>query len=120
MKKTLLFVSAGLFAGFLNGLFGSGGGIAAVPIFKKIGLSQKESQATSLFLTVCLSALSVFLYSKSKSFSFGEAFSFIPFGILGAVFAAAFFKKAKDSLLRKIFGGFVLFSGGKILLEMIL
>ncbi len=120
MKKTFLFAAAGFFAGFLNGLFGSGGGIIAVPLLGKNGLSQKESQATALFVTVCLSAVSVFLYHKSGVFSFDDAFGFIPMGILGAVFAAVFFKKIKSETLRKIFGGFVLFSGGKMLLEMIL
>ena len=41
-KKTAIF--AGIFAGMLNGLFGSGGGIVAVPLFKKSGLPQKEAQ----------------------------------------------------------------------------
>ena len=49
MKNKKTAVLAGIFAGFLNGLFGSGGGIIAVPLFKKSGLSQKEAQATALF-----------------------------------------------------------------------
>ena len=34
--------------GVLNGLFGAGGGIAAVPLLKAGGLEQKKAHATSL------------------------------------------------------------------------
>ena len=112
-KKTVSFV--GIFAGFLNGLFGSGGGIIAVPLLRKSGFSQKEAQATALFIMFFLSVFSAGIYFYKGYLSFSDAFIFVPGGILGAIFASVCFKKIKPALLRKIFGGFVTFSAIKML-----
>ncbi len=115
MKKWFLPAATGFCAGILNGLFGSGGGIIAVPLLQKNGLSQKESQATALFMMLCLSVVSVILYSGNENFSFSEGAVFIPGGILGALFAAVIFRRINPVLLRKIFGGFVTFSAARML-----
>ena len=115
MKKWLLPAATGFCAGILNGLFGSGGGIIAVPLLGKTGLSQKESQATALFMMLCLSAVSAFLYYRSGELSFAEGAVFVPGGIVGAVFASAVFRKIDPLLLKKIFGGFVTFSAARML-----
>lgn len=119
MKRWFFPAATGFFSGILNGLFGSGGGIIAAVLYKKSGLSQKESQATALFLTLCLSVVSVFLYYKNGLLVFDDFFGFIPGGIIGAFFAALFYRKMSPDLLRKIFGGFILFSGGRMLLGVV-
>lgn len=115
MKKWFLPGITGFCAGILNGLFGSGGGIIAVPLFGKSGLEPKESHATALFMMLCLSGLSAFLYYQKGVISFEEAAVFLPGGIAGAIAAALIFKKIKPTLLRKIFGGFVTFSAARML-----
>lgn len=68
MRK-LYFCILGIITGITNGLFGSGGGIIAVPMLKKSGMSTKESHATSLALTLPLSITSCFfLYAKLQFF----------------------------------------------------
>ena len=114
MKKWLLPAATGFCAGILNGLFGSGGGIIAVPLLGKNGLSQKESQATALFMMLCLSAVSAFLYYRSGELSFAEGAVFVPGGIVGAVLASAVFRKIEPVLLKKIFGGFVTISAARM------
>ena len=115
MKNKKTAILTGIFAGFLNGFFGSGGGIIAVPLLKKSGLSQKESQATALFIMFFLSVFSAGIYFYKGYFSFSDGWGFIPGGIFGAIFASVCFKKIKPALLRKIFGGFVTFSAIKML-----
>ena len=115
MKNKKTAVLAGIFAGFLNGLFGAGGGIIAVPLFKKSGLSQKEAQATALLMMFFLSVISAGIYFYEGRLPFSEGIVFIPGGILGGLFASVCFKKIKPALLRKIFGGFVTFSAAKML-----
>lgn len=115
MKKWIFSGITGFCSGVLNGLFGSGGGIIAVPLFVKSGIGQKESHATALFMMLCLSALSAFLYFESGSLSFKEATVFLPGGIAGAIAASIIFKKMYPALLRKIFGGFVTFSAARML-----
>lgn len=115
LKKWFLPAATGFFAGILNGLFGSGGGIIAVPLFEKSNLSQKESHATALLMMLCLSAFSAFLYFENGEADFSDAAVFLPGGIVGAFAAAMVFRKIDPLLLRKIFGGFVAFSAGRML-----
>ena len=113
-NKKGAFLIGGL-AGILNGMFGSGGGVAAVPLLKKNGLSQKEAQATSLFMMLILSAVSAGIYLYEGRLLFSDAATFIPGGILGGICSAAVFKKIKPKYLKKIFGGIVTFFASKIL-----
>lgn len=115
MKKWSRAALTGLAAGFLNGLFGSGGGIIAVPLFRKSGLSVKESHATALFMMFCLSLVSSALYLYEGRLSFEDAAIFIPGGIIGAAAASLLFRRMNPTLLRKIFGGFVTFSAARML-----
>ncbi|MBQ4546345.1 MAG: sulfite exporter TauE/SafE family protein [Oscillospiraceae bacterium] len=114
MKKTKT-AATGVLAGFLNGIFGSGGGVAAVPLFRKNGLDQKEAQATSLLLMFLLSAVSAGIYLSEGRISVPDAVPYIPGGILGGIAASVLFRKMKPDLLRKIFGGFVTFSAARML-----
>jgi len=114
MKKAKT-AATGVLAGFLNGIFGSGGGVAAVPLFRKNGLDQKEAQATSLLLMFLLSAVSAGIYLSEGRISVPDAAPYIPGGILGGIAASVLFRKMKPDLLRKIFGGFVTFSAARML-----
>ena len=115
IKKWWKTAAAGLAAGILNGLFGSGGGIVAVPMLKKSGLSVKESHATSVLMMAALSLLSAYLYLSTGRLEIGKALAFIPGGIAGGILGSLFFVKMKSTALR-IFGGFVVFAAIKMLL----
>lgn len=119
MKKSFVPVLTGIFSGILNGLFGSGGGIVAVPLLKKSGLSVKEAHATAIFMMLCLSAVSAGIYLYEGRLDLSEGAGFIPGGIAGAICAALFFKKMNPTLLRKIFGGFVIFSAARMLWNLV-
>ena len=114
MKKAKT-AATGILAGFLNGIFGAGGGVLAVPLFRKNGLDQKEAQATTLLLMFFLSAVSAGIYLFEGRISLADAMPYIPGGILGGIAASVFFRKMKPELLRKIFGGFVTFSAARML-----
>lgn len=107
--------AAGALCGILNGLFGSGGGMVAVPALTKAGLSQKEAHATSVAVMAALSAASAALYMAKGRFSFSDAAPFLLPGILGSVFGALFFKKTPSALLKKLFGGLIIFAALRML-----
>lgn len=86
-----------------------------MPMLKKSGLSVKDAHATSVFMMAVLSVLSAGFYLYSGRLSLGEAAGFIPAGALGALAGALFFKKIRSRALKKIFGGFIVFSALKIL-----
>jgi uncharacterized membrane protein YfcA len=105
----------GIFCGILNGLFGSGGGVVAVPMLRLFGLEPRKSHATSVAVIFFLSVMSVIAYSFKGSLDWKSALSFVPWGIAGAVLGALLLKKVPNSLLRRIFGLVVLVSAVRIL-----
>ncbi len=110
MKK-LYFCILGIVTGITNGLFGSGGGIIAVPILKRFGLSIKEAHATSLALTLSLSIVSCFFYIKSLSFSVTSLVYIVCFGLAGAFLGGILMKKLPSAYLKKAFGVILIISG---------
>ncbi len=116
MKKGKLYFSIlGAVTGMCNGLFGSGGGIVAVPMLQKGDVPTKNSHATSLALTLPLSLVSAFFYASSGDFQWGYSLKLIPFGLAGAVLGSLLMKKISNTLLKRIFGVLLIISGGRML-----
>ncbi|MCH5206252.1 MAG: sulfite exporter TauE/SafE family protein [Oscillospiraceae bacterium] len=99
------FFEGGL-CGLLNGFFGSGGGVIAVPILEK-DLKPNQAHATSVALIFMLSLVTALFYWFSGDLDFGGAWSYIPWGIAGAIAGAIFLKKIKAQWLKRLFGGVV-------------
>lgn len=116
-KEKGKFTAAGLFSGVLNGLFGSGGGTAAVPLFERAGLSPRNSHASSVALIFFLSISAAIGYGIGGNLNFGLALPLIPGGLLGAAVGAQILKKIDNDLLRRIFGGLLLLAAGQLLLR---
>ena len=115
MKKIYFYI-LGAITGAVNGIFGSGGGIIAVPMLEKAGFEAKKSHATSIALTLPLSIISSIFYAMENTFSFKDALPLIPFGLAGAVLGSIFLKKVSAVWLKRIFGIFLIVSGGRLLL----
>lgn len=107
----------GLACGLLNGLFGAGGGMAAVPLLKAGGLPQKKAHATSLAVILPLAAVSAVFYLTSGTVSFGEAAPYLPGGFLGACAGALLMKRIPSGVLRRVFGALLLLAGVRLLLR---
>ena len=95
----------GTLCGFLNGFFGSGGGVLAVPVLEKEGCAPNEAHASSVALIFVLSLVTALFYGFSGNLDFAGAWKYIPFGIAGALCGAFFLKKINSVLLKRIFGG---------------
>ena len=106
----------GTLCGFLNGFFGSGGGVVAVPILEKEDCEPNEAHATSVALIFILSLVTALFYGFSGNLDFAGAWKFIPWGVLGAVTGAIFLKKIKAMWLKRIFGGIVTVAAVRMLL----
>ena len=61
----------GSLCGFLNGFFGSGGGVLAVPVLEREGCSVKEAHATSVALIFVLSLVTAVSYGVTGGLDFG-------------------------------------------------
>ena len=113
MKKHLM----GLVCGLLNGLFGSGGGVAAVPMLEETGLEAKKSHATSVALIFVLSIATTISYLMGDKLDLGLALQYIPYGVVGAAAGAFLLKKIPNSLLRRVFGVIILIAAVRILVK---
>ena len=115
-KNKLYFCLLGAITGAANGLFGSGGGIIAVPMLEKSGIEAKKSHATSLALTLPLSVISVIFYMTKDSFPVSDALALAPLGIAGAAAGSLFLKKISCKWLKRIFGVFLIIAGGRMMM----
>ncbi len=102
MKKKISAL-IGAAAGALNGFFGSGGGIAAVPLLKKYGEEPKTAHAESLAIMLPLSAVSAAVYFINGGGFEGRLLWTILPGLGGAVLGGVLLKKIPVKVLERIF-----------------
>lgn len=68
-KKNLKSALSGLATGAVNGLFGGGGGMVAVPLLKNLlGYNEKKSHATAILVIAPVCAASAIIYIISGYF----------------------------------------------------
>lgn len=116
-KDFLITAGAGLATGIVNGLLGAGGGMLAVPLLKKTGLEQKSAHANAVAVILPISILSSILYISKNYVSVSDALPYIPTGIIGALAGTYFLKKISPVWLKRIFGGFMIYAGIRLLIK---
>ncbi len=102
--------------GLLNGFFGSGGGVVAVPVLER-ECSPNEAHATSVALIFILSMVTAVFYGFSGGLDFRTARDYVPWGVFGAVSGAFFLKKIKAQWLKRLFGAVVTVAAVRMLLS---
>lgn len=115
-KKAVL-TATGFVTGLLNGLFGSGGGMAAVPLMELSGIEPKKSHATSVAVIAVLSLISAIGYFIGGAVDFGLVLPLIPWGLVGALFGSVLLRNIDNSLLRRIFGALLIYSAIRIFIK---
>lgn len=99
----------GLIIGFVNGLFGSGGGTVAVPALVIIlGLTQHKAHATAISIIFPLSLISSLLYFRHGVLNLEIALIVALGGVIGSYIGAKNLKKVPSDILRKVFGIFMI------------
>ena len=115
----LAFILLGLIVGVLSGLVGIGGGVFIVPALVYIwGMSQYQAQGTTLALLVPpIGILGAWAYYKQGYVDLKVAslicIGFVFGSLLGAKIAIGLSKVA----LKRVFGGFLLVIGCKMIFE---
>lgn len=116
MNKLLKYILS-FIVGLISSLFGAGGGLVAVPLFKRQGLGQKEAQASAIAVILPLCIISSAVYYYLGYFNFSDALGYIPFGIVGTFIGTAIMKKLPDKILKKIFALFMIYTGINMLMR---
>ncbi|WP_027702614.1 sulfite exporter TauE/SafE family protein [Metaclostridioides mangenotii] len=101
LKNTLI----GLFSGFVNGLFGSGGGILLVPIFNNlVNTEEHKSHATALAIIFFLTTTSSIFYVSSGVYDTSLTIKVGIGSIIGGYIGAKLLSKINGKFLRITFG----------------
>ncbi len=116
-RKAFKSAAVGAVSGLMNGLFGAGGGAVAVPLLERSGLEPRKSHATSVALIFFLSISAAVGYYLGGNIDFGLILPLLPGGFFGAVLGSVLLKKTDNGLLRRIFGGLLIVSAGRMLLK---
>ncbi len=119
MKKqsNVIKIIFGFLIGLINGFLGAGGGMIAVPALKQSGFSQKEAHENAIAVILPLTILSAALYLYRGSVTLTDALPFIPSGLVGAIVGTFLMKKISNIWLSRIFGGFMIFAGIRMLFK---
>lgn len=104
-KNTLI----GLFTGFINGVFGSGGGTLLVPILNNIlKVEEHKSHATALAIILFLTGASSTVYISKGTYDIGLTFKVAIGSIIGGVIGAKILCKVTGKFLRISFGSIMI------------
>lgn len=110
MKKNL-FISGviGVFTGFLNGLFGSGGGTVVVPCLERfLDVEEHKAHASAIAIILPLSILSAFMYTRNTKLEWFSILTISAGGMVGGYIGAKLLTKISAKWLHKIFGAFMI------------
>lgn len=110
-------ILGGALTGFINGMLGAGGGMIAVPVLERSGADAKEAHSGSIAVMLPLSLLSAAVYLHSGRVTASDALPYLPAGILGALGGVWLMNKISPALLHKLFGGFAIWAGVRMLMR---
>lgn len=115
-KKYFRHIMIGIICGFLNGLFGAGGGSVVVPAMEKfLGADEKKSHATAIAIILIMSSVSSYLYIRHGFFDFKLWLPTTIGGIFGGLVGAKLLSKIPKKQLKIIFGSVIIITAIKMI-----
>jgi uncharacterized membrane protein YfcA len=119
------YLATGVASGVLAGLFGVGGGVVVVPalifVFSRIGLAPDWiphlAVGTSLAAIVATGAASAYAHHRRGAVRWDLVLSLAPGIVIGAWAGSALAGLLSDEWLKRLFGCFLLYVGGRMLLR---
>lgn len=112
-KKLLI----GVVVGFVNILLGAGGGIIAVPLLKKSGMTQKEAQANAIAVIFPITIISLIIYARRGYVNFENIKFIFPAAAVGALLGTYVFKKCTNRIMTVVFSGFMIWAGVRLMMK---
>ena len=114
--KRLLFVAFGGLIGVVNGLFGAGGGMLAVPLLLAVGgLSEVNAHATAILVILPLCLVSAVVYFASGTLDFWLLFCASIGVFAGGIIGSKMLKRLPEFALFFAFCFVMLVAGLKML-----
>lgn len=118
IQTLLLLLCIGLLAGIASGFVGIGGGMIIVPaLVFGLGLNQHMAQGTSLAMMIPpIGILAVMSYYKAGQIQLEYAGILALTFVLGAWMGSKWALRINPSVVRLVFGLFMLFAAGRLIL----
>ena len=116
-RKILHKLFGGFLVGTVNGLFGAGGGMVAVPMLKKLGVDGKEAHSSSVAVILPISVFSLVIYLLKGRVVLSAGLPYIIPGLIGALIGTVVLTKIPEKWLRRIFVLFMIYAGGRLVVR---
>ena len=115
-ERMLIFGLGCVFAGAINGLLGTGGGVLLVLLLTKLFKTDaKDSFAQSLLMILPLSAVSAFVYCQKGGVSLAQMLPYLFPAVIGGILGAYLADKINARVLKIIFAILVVYSGVRMI-----
>nr|WP_296645399.1 sulfite exporter TauE/SafE family protein [Romboutsia sp. 13368] len=99
----------GIFTGFVNGIFGSGGGTLLVPILNNIvKVEEHKSHATALSIIIFLTSASSVIYISKGTYDISLTLKVALGSVIGGIIGAKLLSKVTGKFLRISFGAIMI------------
>jgi uncharacterized membrane protein YfcA len=110
MNTIVIMILIGICAGFASGMVGIGGGVVIVPaLVYFLTMTQKQAQGVSIgMLLMPVGFLAAYNYYKAGNLNFGYSILIGLGFVLGAFLGSKVSLAMDETLLRRIFGVFIL------------
>jgi uncharacterized membrane protein YfcA len=110
-QTLVILVLIGIFAGFISGMVGVGGGVIIVPaLVYFFGLTQHQAIGTSLFILLLpVGILAVIQYAKQDNINWVFGISIALTFVVGSYFGSKLSLKMSTAWIKIAFGIFILF-----------
>ncbi len=116
MTEVFALIVIGVLCGFVNGLFGAGGGVIAVMAMTSLlKTDKKTAHATAVAVILALSAVSIFFYAKSGNISLDTSLWCAMGGAVGGAIGALLLKKLPAVYVSRAFGALMLVSAWRMI-----
>ncbi len=116
MKKYLKHILIGIICGFLNGLFGAGGGSVVVPAMEKfLDVDEKKSHATAIGIILLMSIVSSWIYIQKGFFDVKLWMLVTIGGVAGGLVGANALDRIPKKWLKIIFGAVIIVTAVKMI-----
>ena len=117
-KQNVTLGFMGFITGFCNGLFGSGGGMMAVPSMEKYTCAEpKKAHATAIAVILPLTVVSIFRYMSFCTIDIRTLSAVVSGGVLGSVAGAFVFKKISSRLLCRCFAWVIIITAVRMVIS---
>lgn len=116
--RYMKYAAIGFITGAANGLFGSGGGTIAVPAMETLlGVEEHKAHATAISIILPLTVMSIFYYASNGHIDLLLSIKVVAGGLIGGYIGAKLLGKCPTSLLKKLFGIFMILAGIRMLIK---